>query len=315
MRRSNKDKLEFRFYDLPPGESVLALLGEDWVGRYGENDTCLHFHNLFEIGYCHYGHGLLILGEDERVYEDGMFSAIPANVPHITVSEDEDAWEFLFLDPGELLREMYPNQPEKQEQKLSALMRSAALFHAEEQPELAATVRKILREMHAKRPYYRETVRHLARIYLLELLRVQEDLSDRVEGHSLIGVPALSQVLPALTFIEEHYTEEIRAAQLAACCGLSEPHFRRVFEERVHMSPMDYLNRVRVHKACRLLNRRSCSMDVAAEECGFASTSAFTRNFKKYMDMTPYQWKRNKGNYPGQLQQFEITAQKGWGTL
>ena len=315
MRRRNKEKLEFRFYDLPPGESVLALLGEDWVGRYGENDTCLHFHNLFEIGYCHYGHGLLTLGEDERVYEDDMFSAIPANVPHITVSEDEDAWEFLFLDPGELLREMYPSQPERQEQKLSALMRSAALFHVVEQPELAATVRKILREMHAKRPYYQETVRHLARICLLELLRVQEDTSDGTASGSWTEAPALSQVLPALTFIEEHYAEPIRAAQLAACCGLSEPHFRRVFEERMHMSPMDYLNRVRVHKACRLLNRRSCSMDVVAEECGFASASAFTRNFKKYMDTTPYQWKRNKDNYQGQLQQFEITAQKGWGTL
>ncbi len=80
MGRRKRDKVEFRFYEIPHGESALALLGEAWVGAYGRGEVCLHFHNLFEIGYCHYGHGILILGEDEKPYEDAMISAIPANV-------------------------------------------------------------------------------------------------------------------------------------------------------------------------------------------------------------------------------------------
>ena len=79
MGRRKRDKVEFRFYEIPHGESALALLGEAWVGAYGRGEVCLHFHNLFEIGYCHYGHGILILGEDEKPYEDAMISAIPAN--------------------------------------------------------------------------------------------------------------------------------------------------------------------------------------------------------------------------------------------
>ena len=64
MGRRKNEKLEFRFYELPGDSGALALLGDAWVGAYGQNDECLHFHNLFEIGYCHFGRGKLILGEE-----------------------------------------------------------------------------------------------------------------------------------------------------------------------------------------------------------------------------------------------------------
>lgn len=314
MGRKKKEKLEFRVYEIPPGESVLALLGDDWIGNYGYADTCMHFHNLFEIGYCHYGHGLLVLGEEEQVYEDGMISAIPADFPHITVSEGVDSWEFLFFDPAELIKELFPGQPGLQIENLARIDREALLFREKEQPELAATVRKVLREMHRKRPFYQETVRHLMQIYLLELLRVKAE-AEEGSGAVRIRTGSIAQIQPAIEYVEQRYFEEIRASQLAARCGLSEAQFRRVFEESVHMAPIEYLNRIRIYNACKLMNRRDCSMDVVAEECGFSSLSAFTRNFKKIMKTTPYQWKLNKENYRGQLQQFEISTLRGWKSL
>ena len=49
MGRKKRDKIEFRFYELPQGESVLGLMGERWVGMYGNKERAseLHFHNLF----------------------------------------------------------------------------------------------------------------------------------------------------------------------------------------------------------------------------------------------------------------------------
>ena len=38
MGRKKRDKIEFRFYELPQGESVLGLMGERWVGMYGHQD-------------------------------------------------------------------------------------------------------------------------------------------------------------------------------------------------------------------------------------------------------------------------------------
>lgn len=118
MGRKKNDHLVFRFYELPEGESALTLLGESWVGVYGRSDTCLHFHNLFEIGYCHYGRGKLLLGQRELPYEDAMISAIPANYPHGTYSDSVDSWEFLFFDPDALCREMFPDDPNRRTETL-----------------------------------------------------------------------------------------------------------------------------------------------------------------------------------------------------
>lgn len=311
MGRRKREQLEFRFYEIPAGESVLPLFGEQWTGTYGHDDICMHFHNLFEIGCCLRGRGLLVLGEKEHVYEDGMISAIPANYPHITVSEDEDSWEFLFFDPEELIREMVPDDPRRQAGMLAVVNRHADLFPFAEQPELSGTARRILQEMRLKKPHYREIVRHLVKLYLLELIRIREERAAEDSGEAPRTPATINQILPALRFIEENYASPIRAAELARRCGLSEPQFRRVFEDSVRMVPMDYLNLIRIQKACKLMQSRDLSMEMVAAECGFSSVSTFTRNFRKYLEITPYQWKRNRENYPSRLMDYAISAQLG----
>ena len=311
MSRKKRDKLEFRFYELPHGEKVLALIGEDWVGTYGHDDICMHFHILFEIGFCHHGRGLLTLGEKEYVYEDNMLSAIPANYPHNTFSEGEDAWEFLFFDPAELLREMYPDNPGLQAEKLGVINKRADLFRAEERPELAAVVQRLLQEVRDKKPYYQEAVGHLVKLYLLELIRIQEKRADESMWMMPSNSATIAQVAPSLKFMEAHYAEHLRAEDLAASCGMSEVHFRRLFKECLDMVPMDYLNLIRIQKACALINRRDCSMEMVAESCGFSSLSTFTRNFRKYLNTTPYQWKLNKERSRKRLSAYEVSTQKG----
>ena len=109
MGRKKRDKIEFRFYELPQGESVLGLMGERWVGMYGHKDRAkeLHFHNLFELGYCRQGTGSLILGEKQNQYHANMVSMIPANYPHSTVSDEVSYWEYLFFDPAQLIHELF----------------------------------------------------------------------------------------------------------------------------------------------------------------------------------------------------------------
>lgn len=313
LGRRKNEKLEFRFYELPSGSSALAMLGEAWVGVYGQYDICQHFHNLFEIGYCHFGKGKLLLGKRTLPYEDAMISAIPANFPHSTVSEGVDSWEFLFFEPEDLIRELVPNDLKKQQEMLLSLNTKANLLRIEEYPELAATVWQILEEMREKRAYYQAVVRNLLKVYLLELLRVQEGQTSE-QTRMLPSDVAADRVIPVFRYIDENYAENLRAADLARQCGLSEPHFRRLFEEYAGMTPMDYLNLTRIRKACRLLRQKDSPMDLIAEECGFSSLSAFTRNFKKFLDTTPYQWKLRIEPL-SELRDYSISARQGWSSL
>ncbi len=123
---------------------------------------------------------------------------------------------------------------------------------------------------------------------------------------------AIYQVLPALRYIDGHYDQNIRAADLARICGLSEPHFRLVFTDCINMPPMDYVNLIRVRRACSLLSRKNSPMELVAAECGFASVSAFSRNFKKFLDTTPYQWKLQEKKSGLQVDAYSISAHRGW---
>ena len=314
MGRKKRDKIEFRFYELPQGESVLGLMGNRWVGNYGHKDRAkeLHFHNLFELGCCRQGSGSMILGEKQTQYHANMVSMIPANYPHNTVSDEVSYWEYLFFDPTQLICDLFPNNARIQAEKLAAINQRADLLLAENCSVLAGIADRILDELRDRRPYYRECVNYLIRTLVLELLRLQEGKESESQWEVNPDSALLTQITPALRYIEENYREPIRAAHLARECGLSEVHFRRIFEDYMNMAPMDYVNLVRIQKACDLMSREDSSMDVIALECGFASVSTYTRNFKKILKTTPYQWKLKKDNYRSSLLSYNISALKGW---
>jgi len=60
------------------------------------------------------------------------------------------------------------------------------------------------------------------------------------------------------------------------------------------------------------MKKTSKSMEEVSAEAGFASISAFNRNFRKILDTSPYQWKKSVENYEEKLQHYRISAQKGW---
>lgn len=73
MAEKKKKKMEFRYYQLPPGSPILALLGEKWVQNYGDRTADrLHFHNYMELGYCYYGAGDVVLGDDTYRFSGHM---------------------------------------------------------------------------------------------------------------------------------------------------------------------------------------------------------------------------------------------------
>ena len=81
MSRRRKQLMQFRYYDIPQKEHVLAMLGEDWIRSYGEDIGYLHFHNLCEVGICRDGFGILTLDEQNYPYEPGMIVLFRATIP------------------------------------------------------------------------------------------------------------------------------------------------------------------------------------------------------------------------------------------
>ena len=58
--------------------------------------------------------------------------------------------------------------------------------------------------------------------------------------------------------------------------------------------PVEYINLIRVRTACEKLKKTDRSVTDIGTECGFASDSAFNRNFRKLMGMSPAEWRKRE---------------------
>lgn len=302
-------KLEYRYYEMPENELVLPLLGEDWIRPYGENIDYLHFHNFLEVGICHYGEGEIILGGESFRFRGDGFVIIPDGIPHTTNADPgtKAFWEWMYFDMQRVMEEIYPKDNISIKNLEYTTKEYSVYFQKEEQPDMARLIIAIRQEAEKKRHLYHESVKGLLQAFLIEWIRMchmEERLNQRIEKNNVIA--------PAMEYVEQHFQEDIRIAQMAELCNVSESHFRRSFYEITNMNPLEFVNLVRIQKACSLLKKTQYSMDIIAARCGFENTATFTRNFKKLLNQTPYQWKKAENGSDGREPGYHINVRKGW---
>ena len=310
MTRKKQERLEFRYYEMPKGGYVLPLLGEKWKRRYGKDIDYLHFHNYMEIGYCYDGHGELILKDRKHPYFSNMFSVIPPNYPHNTVSMDDSlsTWEYLFVDVEGFLRDMYPERMHFAQEMVRQIYQTAHFLTYDCNPFLGNMIQEIIREFRYQEGYHKEKVKGLLLALLVEIARIAPD-KNMYEGPDVNDQAKISN---ALHYVGKHYHEHVSAEMLADKCGLSETHFRRVFRNIMNMSPMEYVNLVRIQTACNLMVRTDATIEEIAMKTGFISMSTFNRNFKRMLDMSPHQWRRRPETYTGNLHRYHVPVGQGW---
>ena len=100
------------------------------------------------------------------------------------------------------------------------------------------------------------------------------------------------QLKNVVKFIEKNYTRPLTLQELSASGSMSPKYFCRFFSEMTHQTPMDYLNRQRIAKACIQLDTTDDSITDVAYSNGFNDLSYFIRTFKKYKGTTPGKYKK-----------------------
>ena len=313
MTRNRKAKIEFRHYQMPPDCPVLALLGEKWTQVYGRDIDYLHFHNYLEVGYCYDGTGTMILGEREyRFGEEECFTVIPANYLHTTNSDPGECcrWEYLFIDVERLFNEIsMSGRYDKKERMIQGVNSRAVLRKAGDFPEIAGMIRKILETMRQKKLYYVEEAKGMLAVLLINIARENRERDGvGTEPQGRIAAP----VCLAMDYIENHYMEPLKTEDLAGFCHISEAHLRRLFSFYLKMSPLEYINLVRIQMACDYLKTTDEQVADIAYKCGFSTLSTFNRNFRKIQGFSPNNWRKNPENYERQLLRFKVQFEEGW---
>lgn len=96
----------------------------------------------------------------------------------------------------------------------------------------------------------------------------------------------------ALHYIRSNYALPITVADLCRHLAVSEATLFRLFRRHLHCTPVSCINSVRISMAARLL-LNGCSVEAAAEQCGFNNSAYFYRVFRSSTGITPGQYRRN----------------------
>lgn len=305
-----KDKIEYRYYELPTNSYILALLGQKWTKTYGLDNDTLHFHNHLEIGYCYKGQGELILEEKSYSFADDSFTIIPRNFPHNTNSSQDTVsrWEYIFIDVERFFLDMYPDDKRMRYRAMERIDNKPLLLHKDEHEKIAGLILDILNEVRYKKEFYLESLKGILLILLMEIMRLYKP--------SIADVRTVNRksnlVAFALEYIGENYMNPIKMEDLARGCCISETHFRRIFGEIMHMTPSSYINLLKIHTACEMLRKTNEPIKEVAEKVGFTTLSTFNRNFKRILDTSPFEWRNHPENYERRLLDYKIAVYEGW---
>ncbi|UBV45057.1 AraC family transcriptional regulator (plasmid) [Deinococcus taeanensis] len=106
------------------------------------------------------------------------------------------------------------------------------------------------------------------------------------------GREGYARVADALAFMQTHFAQPLQVQALAAQAGLSADSFERLVRRVCHVSPKQFLLRVRLDAAVRLLRDTDASVAQVAHECGYSDHSAFSRKFREVTGLTPQTYRR-----------------------
>lgn len=151
--------------------------------------------------------------------------------------------------------------------------------------------------------YAQQAIRYGAKEYLLkpvratDILKCVEKLADEYyntepkQQEESEAVQMNTFVKSAREYVEEHYTDDISLQEVAEKIGISAGYLSTMFAQNMNCKFVDYLNNVRIERACTYLEQGYLKTYEIAYRVGFKDEKYFSRVFKKIKGMSPKEYR------------------------
>ncbi len=103
-------------------------------------------------------------------------------------------------------------------------------------------------------------------------------------------------VQTAQRYIERNSINNISLKSLSEKLNISDRQLKRRFDKALNCSPLQYLQKIRINRACNLLEVTEMASSKIVYEVGYKDESSFRRLFKKQMDMTMEHYRQQFGS-------------------
>ena len=249
----------------------------------------MHYHDFIELGYCEWGSGLFYVDGEVIPFSGPCSSIIYPGQIHIaqSIGEEKSLWHFIYIDIRNLFSDANLMMVSGLKAMNAHLYDFPPLIPKEQNATLYQLCVSIMKEAAELQQDYLTAVRGLVAALLA--------------GHSRYMQPAktirrdqdqtLARLGAALTYINQHYMEDITISRLTAASGTSKSTFQRDMIDFTGMAPMQYIHYLRMNRATVLLMRRMPVAE-AAFSVGYNTISSFNRHFLSEFGVSPTQWRK-----------------------
>lgn len=263
---------EVRSYD----SDVMA-----WCSKYENISFLSHWHQEIELIYVRSGACRISVGDQSFFATGGDLVICDSGNIHYSDSYDEEnVLHFLVFDPR-IISSVYENS------------RFLQLHITKEQMEIYGLTRRledlfdtVEQELAKQDKYYQNVVEARIREFWY-LLKRNLPLGSKDGTSYNKRVEQMYDFQKILSYMEEHYNENITLEFAAAKMNFSSSHFSKVFKKMTGINFVTYLNMTRVEKAMDQLKNTSRKITDIGLNCGFSNVRSFNRVFKDITGCTP----------------------------
>ena len=257
-----------------------------------------HYHEYIEILFGREETFEIYLGNSYHRFGPGDMVLIPANAVHLINSLSENGGTYYVI---RFLPQLVYNGLSQNGSEILYLLPFLTDSQIQEkviphnvlaQTEIPELIDALFQE-DAQKPYgYPLAIRnHISSIFLW-VLRVWHQKGTAQPVEAPFQAELAAQLTPALSYVQEHCDMPLKASEAARLCGMSSSYFSRCFNHLLHMSFSDYVTRIRLTEAEKLLVSSTLPVTEIAASYGFGSTSYFIRLFRQHKKRSPLQFRK-----------------------
>lgn len=254
----------------------------------------LHQHPEWQLTLILEGMGQLMVGDYIGRFEPGDVFLLGANIPHVFRSDEEyfkrgtqklSVSNTLFFDFDALGKGIWEVDEFLDLKLFVGSIKGCFAVKGSTKDLLTEKIRMF------------QHISGLAKILgSLEILNAIHHSSDLVQLNRLAPIRDYSEaegnrMRNVMQFILAESQRNISLNEVSEVANMSKEAFCRFFKERTGKTFTEFLNELRINKACHLLQETDISISQAAYQSGFQNLSYFNRAFKKFRSETPKEFR------------------------
>ena len=158
--------------------------------------------------------------------------------------------------------------------------------------ESAALLRRMLEEREKKASYSGELILCYLQMLLLTVLQSGEKQEAKLKTPASLHSEN-TIVNAALSFVSTHITEKLSVPYLAKRCNVSASRLTALFQQRLSITPADYIRRVKLEESKLFIRAGEMNVSQIAAHLNYSSVQQFSRQFKTKFGISPNEFAKS----------------------